>query len=337
MPIGIESTPKTYKSWANGYKTLIETSFKKMKDYRSGIFYKEKTENWEDRLVEIGGVDEYERWDDGVRASQTEIVEGYDTKIIQVPFGKELPIGRLMKQFQGFDVNITKRAARELGKRAYRLQQKAAFSLIDYAHSTTNTYLTNVTGATVSALTPDGVRLASTLHVCSPTNSTTFSNVLSDSKSVSEEALEDMVVNLNDQLDDKGLPMHLGDDGYIWVVPLNEFFEAQRIVGSELRSNTADNDTNVFYGSFDGRPIEVRWVPWLSETSTDAHVLVARDSVEDLMPMCVYESTPFYTDDYIEDSTDTAFVRGRATFGVKASTGRGLCFSLGDDSTTVTY
>lgn len=329
--------PKTYKSWANGYKTLIETSFKQGMDYRSGIFYQDKTENWEDRLVEIGGIDEYEVWNDGTRASQTDIVEGYDTKIIQVPFGKELPIGRLMKKFQGFDVNIQRRAARELGKRAYRLQQKAAFSLIDYAHSTTNTYLTNVTGSTVSALTPDGVRLASTLHVCSPTNSTTYSNVLSDSLSVSEEALEDMIVNLNDQTDDKGLPMHLGEEGYIWIVPLNEFFEASRIVNSDLRANTSDNDTNVFKGSFDGRPIEVRWVPFLSETSTTAHVLIAREAVDMYMPLCVYESTPFYTEDYMENSTATGFVRGAATFGVKAATGRGLCFSLGDDSTTVTY
>lgn len=331
------SLPKTYKSWANGYRTLMETAFKKGQDYRSGIFKMETTDNWEDRVIEVGGIDAFAKWDDGDRASQTQIREGYETRFTQVAYGKELPIGRLAKKFQGRDINLTRRAAQRIGAEAYRLQQKAAFSVVNYGFSDTNTYLTGVTGSSVSALLSNGKRLFSTLHPCSPDNSTTFSNALSDGKPVGEAALEDMIVNLNNQLDDKGNRLHFGDSGYIWMVPLDQFFEASRIVGSDRRSGTSDNDKNVFKGSFDGRPIEVRWIPWLSDTtgdlggSTTAHYLIAKDAVDDPAPLCVYTSMEFSTDDYMDDATKTAYVRGEVIFTPKAVTGRGIVGSKGDN------
>lgn len=331
--IGINSMPKTYKSWANGYKALIDTSFKKGKDYTSGVFYKDSTENWEDRIVEIGGIDDFSVWDDGERASQTSIEEGYDKRLIQVPFGKEVPIGRLLKKFQGKDVNLTQRASKAVGARAYRMMQKAPFSLLNYGFATTNTYLTGIQGSTVSALLPDGKRLFSTLHACSPTNSTTWSNALDDGASTSEEALKALIENLDEQLDDKGEKKHYGQSGqgYLWLHGLKTLPEALRVVGSDLRTGTANNDKNVYKGEFNGLPIEVKYVPWLDVSST-AHFLMDKSVVEEEMPLVMLTSVDFYTDDYIDESTMTVYVRGQMVYSVGAVSGRGIAASLGDNA-----
>jgi hypothetical protein len=333
MPIAVNSLPKTYKSWANGYKTLIDTAYKKGKDHRQGIFAISPTENWEDRLVEMGTTGGMSAWNAGDRANSSDIREGYDKRFTQMRFAEEVAIGTLAERFQGNDVRLTKRASRGLGKDGYLLEQKSAFSWLNYGFSDSNTYLTGVKGTAVSALGPDGKRLFSTLHPASPYNSTTWSNALSDNASVGEDALKSMIENLHNQIDDRGQKKHYGEDGYIWVVTLEDYPEALRVVGSELRSNTDANDMNVYKGSFDSRPIEVRWVPWLSDVSTTAHFLIAKDAVED-ENLVVLESMPFYIDDYTDDSTDTAYVRGRSAFETGFVSGRGIVGSQGTGTGT---
>ena len=337
--IGVSSTPKTYKSWANGYKSLIDTSYKKGMDYRD-CFYRSSTDNWDDRLVEMGSTGGFGSWDAGDRAQQSDMEEGYAQTFTQVRYGEEVAIGTLAEKFQGRDVRLTRRASRGLGKDAYLLQQKSAFSVLNYGYATTNDYLSGVNGSTVSALGPDGIRLFSTVHVISPNNSTTWSNALSDNAAVGEDALKAMIENLHQQPDERGNQKHYGGSGYTWYVPLEKFPDASRIVGSKLRAETADNDKNVYGGAFDGRPITVKWVPFLSDSSnspsatrTTAHFLVANDSVEDENLVCL-TSQPFYIDDYVDDPTDTAYVRGRCTFSIGFVSGRGIVGSRGTGTGT---
>lgn len=321
--------PKTYKSWANGYRALVDTGYKKGKDYRTGVIPVLPTDNWEDRIVEIGTTGGMTRWDAGTRANQSDIREGYDKRFTQVRYSEEVPIGTLAEKFQGNDVRLTKRATTGLGKDGYLLQQKAAFSILGYGFADTNTYLTGINGTTVSNLGPDGKRFFSVVHVCSPENSTTWSNALSDNAAVGEDALEAMIQNLNNQLDDRGAKMHFGDSGYVWLVTLEGFPEAVRTVSSDLRPEVDSNSVNVYKGAFDGRPIEVRWVPWLSDFgSTTCHFLVARDAIDN-ENFIVLESQPFMVDDYIDPTTDTAFVRARNTFAVGFASARGWVGSQG--------
>lgn len=334
--IGVNATPTTYKSWANGYKKIVDVTYKKGKDYRDGVFMVDTTENWEDRLVEMGGIDEFSVWNDGERASQSEILEGYDKRFTQVPFGKEVPFGRLFKKFMGKDAKLTKKAMRELGNKAYRLEQKSAFSHLGYAFADTNSYLTGVTGSSVSALGPDGKRFASVAHPCGPDNATTWSNALADNNVVGEEALKLHIENLHNQLDMEGEKMFLGEAGYIWLVTFEDLPEALRVVGSEQRNDTANNDTNVYNGKYDGRPIEVRMVPWLSSFgSTRNNFLVAKDmSVED--NRVVLNSIPFTPDDYVDNATKTAYVRGELAFSTGFLSGRGVSCSQGTGVGTYT-
>lgn len=336
--IGINSTPKTYKSYANGYKAIVDTSFKKGKDYRKDIFMMEDTSNYEDRVVEIGGVDAPSRWDDGDRASQTEIREGYEKRLTQVRYGKEIPIGWVMSKFQGKDIDITRRAMRVLGDQHYRMEQKAAYSLLNYGASDTNTFLSGINGSTVSALGPDGKRLFSVAHSCSPTNPTTWSNALADNASVGEAAADAMLQNLYDQLDDKGNKKYYGENGVIWLVPRNKAADAYRTIGHKdapLRPDTGDNSINVF-GKFNGFDVEVRVIPWLSDVSSTAHYMIAKGLTDTEMPLMVLTSEPFTTDDYMDESTKVAYVRTYEMFSVGFLSGRGLVRSEGTDTGTYT-
>lgn len=298
------------------------------------------TENWDDRLVEMGSTGGMSAWVAGDGASLTTMEEGYSKVFTQVRYGEKVAIGSLAEKFQGFDVRLTKRAAKGIGKDAYLVEQGAAFSVVNYGWSDTNTYLTGINGSTVSGLGPDGKRFFSTLHACSPNNATTWSNALSDNAAVGEDALKAMIENLHNQKDERGRQKHYGQSGYTWYVPLEEFPAAARIVGSKLRPDTNENSVNVYNGAFDGRPIAVKWVPWLSDTSfspsatrATAHYLMANDAVED-ENLVVLTSQPFFIDDYKDDETDIAYVRGRTIFSVGFLSGRGWCGSQGTGTGT---
>jgi len=85
----------------------------------------------------------------------------------------------------------------------------------------------------------DAVALGSTLH---PTVSGNQSNILSTAADLSEAALEDLTIQILDAVDFKGLKIALGIK--CLVVPTATIYDAQRILKSNLRVGTADNDAN---------------------------------------------------------------------------------------------
>jgi len=85
----------------------------------------------------------------------------------------------------------------------------------------------------------DGVSLGSTAH---PTVSGDQSNILATAADLSEASLEDLTIQILDALDFKGLKISLGIKRLI--VPTATIYDAQRILKSNLRVGTADNDAN---------------------------------------------------------------------------------------------
>lgn len=86
----------------------------------------------------------------------------------------------------------------------------------------------------------DGVSLLNAAH---PTSSgITFSNMPSVAVDLSEAALEQGYIDLGTFIDDRGLKIRAYPRKLI--IPRALTFEAQRILGSELRQGTADNDLN---------------------------------------------------------------------------------------------
>jgi len=88
----------------------------------------------------------------------------------------------------------------------------------------------------------DGVELFSTAHINGPSDSTTFSNELATPAALSEASLEDMLIQINEATDPRGLRIALR--GERLIVPPKLGFEAERILNSVLQNDTGNNAIN---------------------------------------------------------------------------------------------
>lgn len=86
----------------------------------------------------------------------------------------------------------------------------------------------------------DGKTLFATDHPLS--GGGTIANTFSTQADLSETAIEDMLILIGDAVDDRGLPIHLMPKKLI--IPTELQFTAQRILKSDGRVGTADNDVN---------------------------------------------------------------------------------------------
>ena len=85
----------------------------------------------------------------------------------------------------------------------------------------------------------DGVVLLSASH---PTTNGNQSNVLATAADLSETSLESILINIADMKDDRGL--RIAAQGTQLVIPTAYTFTAERLLESQLRTGTADNDIN---------------------------------------------------------------------------------------------
>lgn len=107
-------------------------------------------------------------------------------------------------------------------------------------------YTKNVKGANIlnngftAGTGGDGVFLFSASHPLQ--GGGTYANMLSTAADLSETSLEDMLIVIGDAVDDRSLPIQLGIKKMI--LPTELQFTAQRILKSDGRVDTADNDLN---------------------------------------------------------------------------------------------
>ena len=85
----------------------------------------------------------------------------------------------------------------------------------------------------------DGVVLLSASH---PTTNGNQSNVLSTAADLSETSLESILIQISDMKDDRGL--RIAAQGTQLIIPTAYTFVAERLLESQLRTGTADNDIN---------------------------------------------------------------------------------------------
>ena len=85
----------------------------------------------------------------------------------------------------------------------------------------------------------DGLELLSTAHV---TANGTQSNELTTSADLNETSLEQLLINISDAVDDRGIPAAF--TGEALILPTALQFVATRLLESTLRTATAENDIN---------------------------------------------------------------------------------------------
>lgn len=87
----------------------------------------------------------------------------------------------------------------------------------------------------------DGVELFSTAHLNGPSGGT-YSNELATPADLSEASIEDLIIQIGNATDPRGLKIAIKPTRLI--VPVALAFEAQRIMGSVLQNDTSNNATN---------------------------------------------------------------------------------------------
>jgi hypothetical protein len=97
----------------------------------------------------------------------------------------------------------------------------------------------NVLNNATSTSGGDGVSLLNTAH---PTRSGNQSNTLATAADLSETSLEQILIQIADMKDDRGL--RIAAQGQMLVIPTAYSFVAERLLESQLRTGTADNDIN---------------------------------------------------------------------------------------------
>ena len=100
------------------------------------------------------------------------------------------------------------------------------------------TILNNATTAGVYA-GGDGVALLSTSY---PTQSGNQSNTLATAADLSETSLESLLIQIADMKDERGL--RIAAQGTMLIIPTAYTFTAERLLETQLRTGTADNDIN---------------------------------------------------------------------------------------------
>ena len=88
----------------------------------------------------------------------------------------------------------------------------------------------------------DGVELFSTAHINGPSDPTTFSNELATPAALSETSLEDLLIQINEATNPRGLRIAI--KGMRLIEPPKLGFEAERIMNSILQNDTGNNAVN---------------------------------------------------------------------------------------------
>ena len=127
----------------------------------------------------------------------------------------------------------------QYGSIASRYTKALARSMASTKEIKAANILNNATSTTDPYGGGDGVALLSASH---PTTNGTQSNTLATAADLSETSLESMLIQIADMKDDRGL--RVAAQGTTLIIPTAYTFTAERLLDSQLRTGTADNDIN---------------------------------------------------------------------------------------------
>ena len=145
----------------------------------------------------------------------------------------------------------------------------------------------------------DGVSLFNDAHVNGPTDNGTFANRLPITADLSEASLEDLLIQIGQATDPRGLRIAI--QGTRLIIPVQLQFEAQRILGSVLQNDTANNATNALR---DMKAIRDGFV--VNHYLTDPSAWFIKTNAPDGMK--------YYTRQEVEFGEDNAFTTGNMRF-----------------------
>lgn len=151
--------------------------------------------------------------------------QGYTTRYTIQTYGLGFQVSYEQQKF-GKYANIMEKGMNHLSRSLKETKEIVA------ANKFNNGFDSNYVGG-------DGVELFSTAHV---SRAGTFSNELATPADFSEAALEDILIQIYNATNDRGI--RIGLKAKSLLIPSALKFDAQRVVYSDLQSGTANNDIN---------------------------------------------------------------------------------------------
>ena len=229
--------------------------------------------------------------------------QGFTSRYNHVTYGLGFIITEEMIEDDLYDV-IGERNARALA-RSMRVTKETVGA---------NVYNRAFNGSYVGG---DNVSLLNTAHP--NVAGGTWSNTLSTAADLSEAALEQACIDIMKWEDDRGLPVQIMPKSL--VLPVDEVFNAERILKSNLRVGTADNDANALNNM--GKFSDVVSSVYL----TDPDAWFIRTDAQDGMKYFERKADDFSMDNDFDTSNYKYKAVGRYSFGW--SDARGLYGSEG--------
>lgn len=162
---------------------------------------------------------------EGSRTAYDSMSQGYTTRYTQQTYALGFQISYEQRKF-GKAMQTMEKGMNHLSRSLKETKEVVA------ANKFNNGFDSAYTGG-------DSKELLATDH---PTRAGTFSNELATPADLSEAALEDILIQIKNATNDRGI--RIGLKGKNLLVPSELGFEATRILGSDLQSGTANNDVN---------------------------------------------------------------------------------------------
>lgn len=248
----------------------------------------------------------------------TDIDNGYKTSYTHFTFKGGETITRQMRDDDLY--NVMDQAMVRLGKNAVEFNDKKAASVLVNGFNTAYTSY------------GDGKPLFSTSHTRAD-GGTAQSNASSTGIPLTEDNLETAILALQEVLDNSGGLVDIGMGRLRLIIPPALRKEAIIITESTLRSNTANNDANVYLS--DKYNLEVYVLPWTSARAGGSDTMWILQSIEDHhLKFNVRIPTEFKTE-YGTGSTfdtDALKYKGYGRISVGWSGFLGMWGSLGDSA-----
>lgn len=181
----------------------------------------------------LSGLPLLQQMDEGQSVTYASGKQGYVPRFDHI----KMALGFMISQEQiedGISLNVAQRMSKMLKLVALKSDEVIAHQVLNRA----------TTGSGAGLMTNgDGVALLSTAHPIRGSGATnTFSNRAAVDTDLSEAALEQAIVDIGNFVDDRGNRIMAKPQKL--VVHLSEQFNAQRILKSENRVGTTDNDIN---------------------------------------------------------------------------------------------
>lgn len=227
---GVISTNSYAKALQPGINAWFETENKEWDREYTQIFAQETSEKAfeEDVGVSEFGLAAVKPQGNSIEYDDSE--QNFTSRYEHLTYGKGFVITREMMEDNLYMV---------AGQRGTRALTRSANITLEVIHA--NVLNRAFNSSYTMGSNSDGKELCATDHPQGPYGGT-FSNELATPADLSETSLEDILIQIGQATDARGLQQML--QATRLIVPVNEQFNAMRILETELRAGTADNDVN---------------------------------------------------------------------------------------------